>query len=134
MAVFYTTTHLISVLDILCCRKKNWKKIFCCYNCLDLHHAQSFFLVFISCCPCSLELEQCLEKVTNSRPLALNLHNLFSTLGKKVTPIWKNFSHGKSEKLLQQNTISENRLHWHELNFKRIWKTHFGKILYELVL
>ena len=56
------------------------KKTFCCYNCLDLCHAQSFFLVFITCFPSSLEQEQCLEKVTNSRPSASNLHNLFSTL------------------------------------------------------
>ena len=48
----------------------------------------------------SLEQEQCLEKVTNSRPTASNLHNLFSTqyscsqeLGKKVTNTWKNFKH-----------------------------------------
>jgi hypothetical protein len=43
-------------------------------------------------------LEQCLERVTNSRPLASNLHNLFSTycscsqeLGKQVTHLGKTF-------------------------------------------
>ena len=82
------------------------KKTFCCYNCLDLYHTQSFFPVFVTCFPSSLEQEQCLEKVTNSRPSASNLHNLFSTLlscsqelGKQVTHTWKNFSHGKSRQL-----------------------------------
>ena len=38
--------------------------------------SQCLLLVF----PSSLEQEECLEKVTNSRPPASNLHNLFSTL------------------------------------------------------
>ena len=45
------------------------KKTFCCYNCLDLYHAQSFFLVFVTCFPSSLEQE----------------------LGKQVTHTWKFF-------------------------------------------
>ena len=56
------------------------KKTFSCYNCLDLYHAQSVFLVFVTYFSSSLEQEQCLEKVKNSRPSASNLHNLFSTL------------------------------------------------------
>ena len=56
------------------------EKTFRCYNCLDLYYAQTFFLVFVSYFPSSLYQELCLEKVTNSWPSALNLHNLFSTL------------------------------------------------------
>ena len=67
------------------------RKTFCCYNCLDLNHAQSFLPVFVNCFPQSLEQEKCLEKVRNSQPSASNLHNLTSTqfscsqeLGKQV--------------------------------------------------
>ena len=104
-------TNLINAIQ------EKLRKTFCCYNCLDLYHAQSFFQVFVTCFPSSLKQEQCLEKVTNSRPTASNLHNLFSTqyscsqeLGKKVTHTWKNFSHGKSRQLQQQNSIPEAAL------------------------
>ena len=40
------SSHLISIL------------VFCCYNCLDLYHAQSFFPVFFICFPSSLEQEK----------------------------------------------------------------------------
>jgi hypothetical protein len=72
----------------------------------DLVHAQSFFSLFVTFFPNSIEQKQYLEKVTNSRRLASNLHNFFSTLsscsqelGKWVTHTWKNFSHGKSKQL-----------------------------------
>ena len=60
--------------------EKSKKQTFCCYNCLDLYHTQSFFPVFVTYFPSSLEQEQCLEKVINSWPSASNLHNLFSKL------------------------------------------------------
>ena len=95
--------------DLINAIQEKLRKTFCCYNFLDLYHAQSFFQVFVTCFPSSLKQEQCLEKVTNSRPTA---SNLFSTqyscsqeLGKKVTHTWKNFSHGKSRQLQQRNTI-----------------------------
>ena len=46
---------------------------------LDLYHAQSFFLVFLTWFPSSIEQEQRLEKVIDYRPADSNLHNLFST-------------------------------------------------------
>ena len=63
------------------------KKTFCCYNCLDLYHAQSFFLVFVTCFPTSLQQE----------------------LGKQVTHTLKKKSPGKSRQLQQQNTISPQK-------------------------
>ena len=55
---------------------------------------------------------QCLEKVTNSRPSASSLHNLFSTLlscsqelGKQVTHTSKNFSHRKSRQLCSNKIL-----------------------------
>jgi hypothetical protein len=96
----YEHTDLINAI------KEKLRKTFCCYNCLDLYHAQSFFQVFVNCFPSSLKQEYCLKKITNSRPTASNLHNLFSTqyfcsqeLGKKVTHAWKNLSHGKYRQL-----------------------------------
>jgi hypothetical protein len=76
--------------------KCNSRKTFCCYNCLDLYHAQSFskclFLVFPV-----LSSRNSVSK-RNSRPTASNLHNLFSTqyscsqeLGKKWLSLGKTF-------------------------------------------
>ena len=49
-------------------RKKNgWvglEIVFCCYNCLDLYHAQSFYPVFFICFPSSLEQEKSLRPRT----------------------------------------------------------------------
>ena len=68
---FFSSTYLLLVFPVLSSRKsvlkrlqilslckhplinfsshvsKNLKKTFCCYNCLDLYHAQSFFPVHI---------------------------------------------------------------------------------------
>ena len=47
----YQHTDLINAIQ------EKLRKTFCCYNCLDLYHAQSFFQVFVTCFPSSLKQE-----------------------------------------------------------------------------
>jgi hypothetical protein len=74
------------------CEEK-FKKI-CCYNCLDLNHAQSFLQCLLIVFSVLWSRKKCLKKVTNSQPSASNLHNLFSTqfssrVGKTSNSHWE---------------------------------------------
>ena len=52
----YQHTDLVNAIQ------EKLRKTFCCYNCLDLYHAQSFFQVFVTCFPSSLKQKERLEK------------------------------------------------------------------------
>ena len=76
---------------------------------LDLYHAQSFFLVFLTWFPSSIEQEQRLEKVIDYRPSDSNLHNLFSTLF-LLTRAWKKSTNSYLKKLFLWQIYSKKIL------------------------
>jgi hypothetical protein len=58
--IFHTLllkSHLEKDTDLTNAIQEKLRKTFCCYNCLDLYHAQSFFQVFVTFFPSSLKQE-----------------------------------------------------------------------------
>ena len=96
----YQHTDLINAIQ------EKLRKTFCCYNCLDLYHAQSFFpsvcYLFSQFSQAGIVSRKGHKFSAYGLELAqpfLNTIFLLSRTGKKVTHTWKNFSHGKSRQL-----------------------------------